>query len=208
MLLLIDKIDPVIFAKLSPREQADLIQKSNPDQIKELINSICKTSVEVMEDINENNQQLSKLEKEITIQKVMNFDASDLRLRIESDLDSHDRIVNAEWHEDHIELYIRKWGWSFPPAMTLEYVGFVLNHEYLHQIIYKIMIEDDLYFDFESYEGHWPFYAGEIDLIYGVSTNNLSRDYYEDIESIRNTNKLLTNCSSKSIIDLSKWTWL
>ena len=137
------------------------------------------------------------------LDKMRTFDPSDIRLGDEFPFDGLQKIngesyighADAEWMEDHIVIYCKKWGLGFPYANTIQYIIFTLNHEYLHHYIFTIMLEDGL--DIDVYDGHWPMFAGEIDLICGLSTSNLSRTYFESKESFEISMKLLANCSKK-----------
>lgn len=195
-----DKEKDIFLSKLSDEDKANFLVRLC-SVFEPIIDNLKHVMTKEYELVKKYREQVNQYHCKKMLETVNNFDPSDIRLKHECDLDGFDRIVNGEWCEDHIEIFTRKWAY-FPYANTREYIEFVLNHEYIHHTINKIMLEDGVYFN--EHHGHWPFFAGGIDEIHGVSTSNFQRQLFENPETVPDTMKLLAHCSQIRI-DITKW---
>lgn len=124
------------------------------------------------------------------------FDHSDIRLNSTRDFsDGSGGFVMAICAKDHVELILKSW---LPEFQYFQNIVFTLNHESIHAVIDKILLEDE--FDsFTSLDGEYPFYAGGIDSMLGMKSSQNAPSWFLDDDAAKNTAQIFSDDYNKNL---------
>lgn len=129
--------------------------------------------------------------KEFDLKRLLcyqNFDQSDIRLNFDEvdTRNTNTSKVMARCHEDHVEIMVKSY---LPPFRYFENFIGCINHESIHPVVDRIMLEDG--HSYQDYDTEWMFYAGGMDIIDGLLYGGASPTHFLSPESVLNTMKLL-----------------
>lgn len=122
------------------------------------------------------------------LQYYTNFDQSDVRINFDEydDRNTNKAKILARCHKDHIEIMARSF---IGPFRYFENFIGALNHESIHPIVDRILLEDGhSYYDWDT---EWFFYAGGMDLIDGLLYGGASPNAFLSFDAVLNTAKLI-----------------
>ena len=179
---------------MTPNEQMKYLQDTNPDEVKELLKQILNVMDVVVENQKENNKTIEKLKKseiERLLESHENFDHSDIRLNFDDGLGNISFIMMM-CTPNHIEIMTKSW---IPEFRTLQNLIMSLNHEHLHAVIDKLLLQDGI--DYRDVDNEFPLYAGGMDMLNGLSSTYGMATYYMDMETLRTTANMIPEFRKK-----------
>lgn len=177
------KDDDALFHNYRTYELQKMLKdaKNNPLQSRELI-PIIEKALE-----NRNKKDSERLINYTNFDQsyiLINFDEIDSR-------NTHMGKVLARCHKDHIEIMAKSF---IPPMKYLENFIGILNHESIHPVVDRILLEDG--FSWGDWDTEWMFYAGGMDLIEGLLYGGASPNQFMSTDAVINTMKLLPEYAS------------
>lgn len=147
------------------------------------VESVLRKISEVLEMLQTDAEELAQRIKKVDEEHVkdrhakdysLNPDFSDIRLIPIEEKDTGGVIIHGRWVKDHMEFYIKGWNWIYRNWVMFAHC---LNHEAMHGVIGKILLEDNL----NEKDTHFPFYAG-MDMLFGWCYSHDHTDYITDIQ--------------------------
>lgn len=159
------------------QETLDVLTKSN-------ILRYDKNKAYLIIEIIQEQVERKRLTKE-RLDGLTNFDQSNLHLsksKLDSDVDGG--FIMAICKKDGIDILINNWINHFK---YLENIIFVVNHESIHAVIDRILLEDGFDWFDNNCDGEYPMYAGGMDSLLGQTSSKNGLKWFLDDDAAKNT---------------------